>query len=86
MIDSSLFSIVLAVTGSLLGILLAICAWAANRVYEKLCEMTETMKAFVADTSKLDKRITLVEAKCEMFHGGNFHAHRRAGDPECEEC
>lgn len=86
MTDPQQFEIIVAIIGSLLGILCAIVAWAANRVYEKLCEITSVMQKFVKDTSGLDKRITLVEAKCEMFHGGNFHAHRRANDTECEEC
>ena len=52
-----------------------ILGWLGNKIYAKLDEMSGTMRAIEGDLhdriNGLDKRVTVIETRCEANHAHN---------------
>lgn len=74
MSESQLLTMAGMMVAAMFGILTALLGWAGNRIYQKLDEMAVTMHAIASELHNringLDRRVTVVETKCGVNHGG----------------
>jgi hypothetical protein len=66
--DTMIVSILLALVGSLFGVLVMILGWMGSKVYQKLSEMASSLHHVENDLrgqlAYLDRRIYVVERSC----------------------
>ncbi|MDE2440168.1 MAG: hypothetical protein KGP14_04015 [Betaproteobacteria bacterium] len=74
MTDTLLLTLAASLVATLFGLLIAILGWLGNKIYTKLDEMSGTMHKIAGDLhdriNGLDRRVTVVETKCNVNHGG----------------
>ena len=68
MTEAQHLSYAVALSGALFVILMGVISWAANKVYDKLSELTETMQRYLEGHHAIDKRVTTIEEICKMRH------------------
>lgn len=67
MSEANLITLLLAVTATFFGLLVAVFSWMGNKLYMKLSEMASTMHNIETDLhgkiADLDRRVTKVEVR-----------------------
>lgn len=73
MSETVLLTIAASLVATLFGLLVAVLSWLGNKIYTKLEEMASTMHAIAGDLHEringLDRRVTVVETRCNSNHG-----------------
>lgn len=75
MTETQLLTMAASLVATLFGMLVMILGWLGNKIYAKLDEMSGTMRAIEGDLhdriNGLDKRVTVIETRCEANHAHN---------------
>ena len=70
----NMLTIASSLVAVLFSIIIALLAWIGNRTAEKLTKMDDALHRIENDLhgkiSALDRRVTKVEARCDIHHGG----------------
>jgi hypothetical protein len=80
MTAETLLPYAIGAVGALLGVLAAVLGWVGTQINARLGGLTEEMKAtnstltkierdLRGELSRLDRRVTRVEARCDLTHG-----------------
>jgi len=69
-----LFIIALALIATMFGLLMSVFGWAANKVYVKVDEIAQSLRAIEVDLhgkiSDLDRRVAIVELRSDLAFRG----------------
>lgn len=70
--ETQILAVATSLCATLFGILILLLGWLGNKIYTKLDEMNKSQIAMAScfhdKLNVLDRRVTVVETKCEAHH------------------
>ena len=82
MTSAQILSFYSSIVAILFGIIMAILGWLGTRLYSKLEEMSKSIRNIEGDLHErvavIDKRLVVVEAKCQFEHDRRTDSDRRS--------
>ena len=81
MTNAQMLSFYSAIVTVLFGIVMTLLGWLGTRLYSKLEEMSKSIRSIEGDLHErvavIDKRLVVVEAKCQFEHDRRTDSDRR---------
>lgn len=68
MSDTQVLTMAASLVATLFGLLVLVLGWMGNKLYGKLESLTEIFSELRAEIVSIDKRLTIVEARCHYEH------------------
>ncbi len=70
--ETAMLTLAASLVATLFGLLIALLGWLGNKIYSKLDDMAATMHRISGELhdriNGLDRRVTVVETKCDVQH------------------